>query len=181
MKTNIGMIRKALDDIKYTLKLPLELRGKFETSTRSAICQIDTLLAALSTIDPDANIDALELARKLAVIDESPHARYSDAYFTQAAALITAHDDAIRRECDTSVQDVLTKCGIHLDAGIRKVISAAILGTEPAREGNTSKRQLLECSVCGNLEGAPYELGDGCCMCGGTYIAAITEPAREES
>jgi len=54
---NLDTIRKALDDIKYTLKLPLELRGKFETSTRSAICQIDTLLealAALSTIDPDA-------------------------------------------------------------------------------------------------------------------------------
>ena len=56
MKTNIDTIREALADIKYTLKLPLELRGKFETSTRSAICQVDTLLealAALSTIEAD--------------------------------------------------------------------------------------------------------------------------------
>lgn len=32
--------------------------------------------------------DARELARKLAEIDDSPHARYSDAYFTEAAALV---------------------------------------------------------------------------------------------
>ena len=47
----------------------------------------------------------------------------------------TAHDDAIRRECDTNVQNTLTKCGVHLNAGIRKALRASILGTEQEKEG----------------------------------------------
>jgi len=48
--------------------------------------------------------------------------------YKKAAALITARDERIRRECDTSVQKTLTACGVHEDAGIRKAISAAIMG-----------------------------------------------------
>jgi hypothetical protein len=43
----IKTITEALKDIKATLKLPLELRGVFETSVRSALCQTETLLTAL--------------------------------------------------------------------------------------------------------------------------------------
>jgi len=45
-------------------------------------------------------------------------------------------------------------------------------------ESETTNR-LLECSVCGDLEGAPYEQGDTCTMCGvGVYRTKPT-PARD--
>ena len=59
--------------------------------------------------------------------------------------LILAYADEIRMECDDSVQFVLTKVGINTDAGIRKVIRAAIMGKE--------RRMTLEsarCTKCGS-------------------------------
>ena len=51
-------------------------------------------------------------------------------YFLALAVESIAYDDEIRMECDDSVQFVLTKVGINTDAGIRKVIRAAIMGKE---------------------------------------------------
>jgi hypothetical protein len=56
------------------------------------------VLAAIDQLATDPSEDAWGLARELAVLDESPYARCSDAYFNDAAALITAHDERIRRE-----------------------------------------------------------------------------------
>jgi len=156
---DVKTIRKALEDIKYTLKLPLELRGKFETSTRSAICQIYTLLEALSTIEADAkpqepsedyiawlryipvdgnlimietcspndsgsfkvyrrpiveaprnNLQIIDLVRRIRAKNRhtevgchwngQPQGKKNYTLTEdQSAALITAHDEAIRREC----------------------------------------------------------------------------------
>jgi len=53
-------------------------------------------------------------------------------------------------------------------AAIRK--RAAILADESKEDGKERPSKLLECSVCGNLDGPPCEPGDTCSICGiGVY------------
>lgn len=61
------------------------------------------------------------------------------------------------------------------------MMRAAILADEP-KEREPESSRLLECSVCGNLEGAPYEQGDACSMCGvGVYRRSEVERKLKEA
>ena len=144
MKTNIDTIRKALEVLKTgAVMMPLSL---YMDGTRSYVPKLvskrereelaDKALAALSTIDPDAKSQepGEDIKQLVDDIIYSLSVNVGNQKVESITASITAHDDAIRRECDTSVQDTLTICGIHKDAGIRSMLSKAILATEPSRE-----------------------------------------------
>jgi len=215
MKTELDTIREALEKLSA-------LKGSWD-GERYSLEESDVwslsrpALAVLSTIDQDAQRDVKELRD----LFDLQHTRtmeadklWQKAHGTDCLPdlgeliewLMKRSDpDAIRRECDTSVQGTLTKCGVHLNAGIRKAISAAILGAEPARDlrGEDIKRTYdhdegayARCSYCGRYSDDPKSLQHKLvCDCGketgwcGSFMKPTkdsvwntdTEPAREES
>jgi len=89
-------------------------------------------LDALSTIDPDTkpqepSEDALTFLDDL--VDKMVMSG-----FTDAAALVTAHDDAIRRECADRAWEWF--CGKSKEDNFPAKKESLIIGTEPARESS---------------------------------------------
>ena len=91
-----------------------------------------TLFKSIAALDLLAKTSKQESSEDTREFAQEVFSAIEDVYkvdgYKKAAALITARDERIRRECDTSVQKTLTACGVHEDAGIRKAISAAIMG-----------------------------------------------------
>lgn len=55
---------------------------------------------------------------------------------------------------------IIRRASVALDA------VTALLADEAEEASKPESSRLIECPVCGNLEGAPYEQGDTCSMCG---------------
>lgn len=135
---------KEIDTVREALELALEYVGteggmmtRQEAKLQIALKQA---LAALSTIEADAkpqepSEDAIKFLQKL--IDRTYHS--GNAGIQDAAALITARDDAIRRGAVSKAIEYIDSNhndGLQWDRHDFDALRAAILATEPAREGS---------------------------------------------
>ena len=166
--TNIDTIREAQDKIELALaevarichggkwKMCIPANPKTDSDIIISVALVEAR-SALSTIEADANpnadvkilVDRLnEIIWHDAEFDEDLNEAFLQVGIDKprAAALITAHGDAIRRKCATKLIFDIDNSIISskdadfakaFNAGLndaRKTIKAAILGTEPARE-----------------------------------------------
>lgn len=165
MKTELDTIRVAIEKIRdripkalYALEDPSRNPYDAYPELKDAEIALRAInLAALSAIDPDAkpqepSEDALDFLDDLL---DTTHRMG----FTDAAALITAHDDAIRRECAENADACLDRQGLEKGRySLRAFVRSAILGTEPTiKSSHALESEMEECRP-----------------------EAGTEPAREE-